>query len=306
MKALLFAAAAAFVSVPALAQAPAAAPAPAQAAPEAPEVPRVIGVITAGTAQTVVYTSRCAPFALGLTAEEAQDAETAAEIQRVRARYDSARERFADYQDCIVENATRDVGELSDSMNKQIETSLRSRNAEIAAQAQATVAALQERGKKPFPPPPRQRRGQPAPAAAPAPEAAPAAPPVEPETPRLLGAFSAGPLPSSQYASACPGVTLEWTPERATAIATREEFAAAADYVNGLSAMLNAANECVIENANEDLRGVAQKIEGDVRVKLTAEAENLNKELRAIQFYLNAKGPVTPARPAARQPARKK
>lgn len=294
-------AAAALVAAPAFAQTAAPAPAPA----EAPEVPRIIGEISAGTAQTVVYATRCQAFVLGLSAEEAQAAETAAEIQRVRDRYNSARDRFSAYQDCIVENATRDVGELSDSMNKQIETSLRARNAEIAAQAQATVAALQERGKKPFPPPPRQRRGQPAPAPEAPPEPA-AAPAPEPETPRLLGSFSAGPVPSSQYASACPGVTLEWTPERATAITTREQFTEAADYVNGLSDRLNAANECVIENANEDLRGVAQKIEGDVRVKLTAEAENLNKELRAIQFYLNAKGPVTPARPAARQPARKK
>jgi hypothetical protein len=153
----------------AVAQTPAAAPAKAAAsvAASTSNVPRHPGVYAGTKVDAMTYTPSCPAFTLGMDAAAIQESSSRSYVEGEARRFETMRDRWDEYEDCLTENARRDIEVVRTSLGDTLSSAAANEASVFNAMNTAATANIERIGKLPAPKAPKAPRGAPAaPAAA--------------------------------------------------------------------------------------------------------------------------------------------
>lgn len=282
-----------------------AAEAAAQPAPANPNIPRHVGRFAGGPVDRSTYVPTCPAFVIGMDAAAINESNSRAFVEGEARKFDTLRERWDAYEDCLIENGRRDIElvriALGNALSAQATAEGNAFNA-LNAAATAAVPRIQESLKKAK----RPAKGA----------AAPVLPTVTstwtaPQG-RHMGTLSAGPADQVVWTSGCPVYTFEVT-EADFANATGATFNVYADALRPIPERITAQRTCRQENGQDDYDAVQKLINDGVNAVYGPAKGAFEAEYNAIRFQLNqhrqAGGLLAPAdraRPAAKASAKKK
>jgi hypothetical protein len=292
---------------PAMAQqAASATPAPAPPVPVS-NVPRHVGTFSGGRIDQSTYVPSCPKFAIGMDAQAINESNSRAYVEAEARKFESLRERWDGYEDCLIENGRRDIElvrvALGNTLSSQAVAEGNAFNT-LNAAATAAVPRIQELMKK------AKRPAKNAPAAAAA--AGITSTWTAPQG-RHVGSLSAGPADAVVWSSGCPVYTFEVT-EADFANATAANFNVLAEALRPMPERITAQRSCRQDNGQDDYDAVQKLINDGVNAVYGPAKGAFETEYNAIRFQLNqhrqAGGLLAPpdrARaPAKKAPAKKK
>jgi hypothetical protein len=271
-------------AVPA-APSPAAPPPKAAAAPAAPatsNIPRHFGTFSGSKIDALTYAPTCPVFVIGMDAAAIQESSSRAFVAAEAAKLDGLRDRWDAYEDCLTENARRDIDAvrtvLGDTLSNAATTEATTFNA-INAAATANLGRVNA---LPAPKAPKASRNAPAAPVA----AAPALSSWTPPTGRFVGTLS-GTAQAPVYETGCPNALGSFTAASFTNETTRDGFSQLLNELRAMPERINQVRSCRQENGQEDYE-VAQKVINDGFNAVFVPRKNaFEREYAAIRFQLN-------------------
>jgi hypothetical protein len=137
-----------FGGVPAFAQAaaPAAAPAPAVS-----NIPVHAGNFTGGKVDSITYTPSCPAFKFDMDAAAIQESTSRAYVEGEKRRFDAVREKWDAYEDCLVENARRDIDVVRISLGDYLSAAANEEAKAFNGMNAAATGNIERIGKLPAP-----------------------------------------------------------------------------------------------------------------------------------------------------------
>ncbi len=268
----------------AVAQTPAAAPAAPAAPTAASTIPRHAGTYAGAKIDTMTYAPTCPAFAIGMDAAAIQESNSRAFVEGEARRFDSIRDRWDAYEDCLTENARRDIEVVRNSLGDTLSNSATSEATAFNAMNTAATANIERISKLPAPKAPKAPRGAPA-----APAAAPAASTLSawtPPTGRFVGTLT-GTAEAPVYTSGCPNALGALTPASFANEPTRDGFSRLLDELRAMPDRINQVRTCRQENGQTDYEAVQKAVTEGVNAVFVPRKSAFEREYAAIRFQLN-------------------
>lgn len=276
----------AVAQTPAAPPAKAAAPAtaPATAAPAASNVARHPGNYTGTKVDAQTYVPTCPVFTIGMDAAAIQESNSRAFVEGEARRFETVRDRWDEYEDCLTENARRDIEVVRTSLGDTLSAAATAEAATFNGMNTAATANIERIGKLPAPKAPKAPRGAPAvaPAAAPASTLSAWTPP----TGRFVGSLT-GTAAAPVYASACPDALGGITPASFASEATRDGFTRLLDELRAMPERINQVRACRQENGQDDYEAVQKTVSDGVNAVFVPRKSAFEREYAAVRFQLN-------------------
>ena len=252
----------------------ASAPVMAQTAASTSSIPRNPGVLTAGKLDSITYTPNCTKkFVFDVDAAAIQESTNRAFLLAQEAKFNGLRQRWNEYEDCMVENAKLDVKELNDKLSAYIQASadLEEKSyiatSQAANEASARIAANKKKvAPKGFTPIAWTE--------------------IEP-TARAMGTVTAGPISSITYASGCGVYTGEVTVEDFKNVTSPEDFNKMVDVLKVGPAKIQKAIDCRNKNVQEDFTIISKKIQDDLNAAYLPEKTKFETQYAKVRNQFN-------------------
>jgi hypothetical protein len=264
------------------AKAPTAAPA---AAPAASNIPRHAGTYRGDKVDAMTYVPSCPAFSIGMDAAAIQESNSRAFVEGEARKFDGVREQWDGYEDCLTENARRDIEVIRTSLGDTLSGSATAEAATFNAMNAAATANVDRISKLPAPKAPKAARGAPAPT----PGATPAAPTVSawtPPTGRHIGSIT-GPTMTPAYKSGCPDALASLTPAQFTTESTRDGFTRLLDELRAMPDRINQVRACRQENGQQDYEALQKIVTDGVNAVFVPRKSAFEREYAAVRFQLN-------------------
>jgi hypothetical protein len=270
----------------AVAQTPAAPPAKAAtpAATAASNIARHPGNYSGSKVDAMTYTPTCPVFAIGMDAAAIQESNSRSFVDGEARRFDSVRDRWDEYEDCLTENARRDIEVVRNSLGDTLSSAATAEAATFNGMNTAATANIERIGKLPVPKAPKAPRGAPA-----APAAAPAATTLSAwtnPTGRYVGSLT-GAAAAPVYTSACPNALGDVTPASFASEATRDGFSRLLDELRAMPDRINQVRACRQENGQTDYEAIQKIVTDGVNAVFVPRKSAFEREYAAIRFQLN-------------------
>ncbi len=268
----------------AVAQTPATATADApKASDSASAIPRHAGNYAGEKIDTMTYQPTCPAFAIGMDAAAIQESSSRAFVEGEARRFEGLREKWDGYEDCLTENARRDIEVVRTILGDTLSNAASAEAASFNAMNTAATANLERVGKLPVPKAPKAPRG--APAAAATPVKQPLSPWTTP-TGRFVGTLT-GAATAPVYASGCPNALGALTPAAFNTENTRDGFSHLLDELRALPDRINQVRACRQENGQTDYEVVQKIVQDGVNEAFVPRKSAFEREYAAIRFQLN-------------------
>jgi hypothetical protein len=308
------------VAYSATAQTPAAATPPKAAAAPAPasaasSIPRHVGTYRGEKVDAMTYVPSCPAFSMGLDAAAIQESNSRAFIEGEARKLTNVRDQWDAYEDCLTENARRDIDLVRNVLGDSLANSATTEAATFNAMNTAASANIERISKLPAPKAPKAPRGAPAPAPATTPAASTSA--WTSPTGRFIGSIS-GNAAEPVYKSGCPDALGTMSPALFASEATRDGYTRLLDELRAMPDRINEVRTCRQENGQQDYEAVQKVVTDGVNAVFVPRKSAFEREYAAVQFQLNEHrkpgGMLAPAEmgrgkakaPAARPKAKKK
>jgi hypothetical protein len=265
-----------FGGVPAFAQS--AAPA---AAPAASNIPVHPGNFSGGKVDSLAYTPSCPAFKFDMDAAAIQESTSRTYVEGEKRRFEAVREKWDAYEDCLIENARRDIDVIRINLGEYLSTTANEEAKAFNAMNTAATANIERIGKLPAPKAPKKKGEV---AAVEAPQAALSAW-TEPKG-RFIGTLT-GSAAQPLYVSSCPSATGTLTAEAFVTANSRNGFNALLDELRAMPDRINQVRTCRQENGQEDYEVIQKVVQDGVNVVFQPSKVAFEKEYAAVRFQLN-------------------
>lgn len=265
-----------FVGVPAFAQATAPAEAPATSS-----IPVHPGNFSGSKVDTLTYTPSCPAFKFDMDAAAIQESTSRTFVEGEKRRFDAVREKWDAYEDCLVENARRDIEAIRINLGDYLSNAANEEAKAFNAMNAAATANIERIGKLPAP---KQSKRKNEPAAVEAPQAALSAW-TEPKG-RFIGTLT-GSAAQPQYTSACPTALGTLTADAFASENTRNGFNALLDELRAAPDRINQVRTCRQDNGQEDYEVIQKVVQDGVNSVFQPSKTAFEKEFAAVRFQLN-------------------
>jgi hypothetical protein len=269
-----------FGGVPAFAQtaAPAAAPTP---VPAASSIPVHAGSFSGGKVDSLTYTPSCSVFKFDMDAAAIQESTSRTYVEGEKRRFEAVREKWDAYEDCLVENARRDIDVVRINLGDYLSNAANEEAKAFNGMNAAATGNIERIGKLPAPKAPKKKGEG---AAAEAPQAALSAW-TEPKG-RFVGTLT-GSAAQPQYTSACPAALGAITAESFVNENTRNGFNALLDELRAMPDRINQVRSCRQENGQDDYEVIQKVVQDGVNAVFQPSKTAFEKEYAAVRFQLN-------------------
>lgn len=261
--------------VPAFAQ-----PAEPAAAPAASAIPVFPGNFSGGKVDSLTYTPTCPAFNFDMDAAAIQESTSRAFVEGEKRRFEAVREKWDNYEDCLVENARRDIDSVRNHLGDYLSKSANDEATVFNGMNAAASANIERVGKLPMPKASKKKGETPAEAAQPALSAW-----TKPDG-RFIGSIS-GTGAQPQYVTACPAAVGTMTAESFSTETSRTGFNALLDELRALPDRINQVRACRQDNGQEDFEVIQKVIQDGVNVVFQPSKNAFEKEYAAVRFQLN-------------------
>lgn len=290
----------------AVAQTPAA-KAAVPAASTTSSIPRHAGSYTGQKVDAMTYTPSCPVFTIGMDAAAIQESNNRAFVASEAARFDSIRDRWDAYEDCLTENARRDIEVVRNNLGDTLSNAATNEANVFNNMNTAASANIERISKLPAPRAPKAPRNAP-PAETPITPAATLSAWTVP-TGRFVGSLS-GTASAPVYTSGCPSALGAVTPAAFASEATRDGYNRLLDELKAMPERINQVRACRQENGQTDYEAVQKTVTDGVNAVFVPRKTAFENEYRAISFQLNEHkkpggllAPPEMGRPKAKAPA---
>lgn len=265
-----------FGGVPAFAQA--AAP---TAVPATNNIPVHPGNFSGGKVDSLTYTPSCPAFKFDMDAAAIQESTSRTYVEGEKRRFEAVREKWDAYEDCLVENARRDIEAVRINLGDYLSNAANEEAKSFNGMNAAATANIERIGKLPAP---KQSKKKNEPAAAEAPQAALSAW-TEPKG-RFIGSLT-GSAAQPQYVSACPAALGTMTADAFVKENTRNGFNALLDELRAMPDRINQVRTCRQENGQQDYEVIQKVVQDGVNTIFQPSKTAFEKEYAAVRFQLN-------------------
>jgi hypothetical protein len=268
----------------AVAQTPSATKAP---APTSSSVARHPGNYIGAKVDAQTYVPTCPAFSIGMDAAAIQESNSRAFVEGEARRFETVRERWDEYEDCLLENARLDVEVVRNSLGDALSNAATSEASVFNGMNTAASANIERIGKLPAPKAPKASRGSQA-----APEVAAAVAPSPmlsawtPPTGRFIGSLTGSAL-APVYTSGCPDALGGMTAASFANEATREGFTRLLDELRAMPDRINQVRACRQENGQKDYEAVQKTVTDGVNAVFVPRKSAFDREYAAVRFQLN-------------------
>ncbi len=264
------------------AKAPAAAPAPASAASS---VPRHPGVYTGAKVDAQTYAPSCPAFTIGMDAAAIQESASRSYVEAEARRFEGLRERWDGYEDCLTENARRDIEVIRNVLGDTLSGRAAAEASAFNALNTAASGNVERIGKLPAAKAPKAPRGAPPAAAAVAAPPSTLSPWTTP-TGRFVGSIT-GAADAPTYSSGCPDAMGGLEPAAFTSEGTRDGFGKLLDELRAKPDRINQVRACRQENGQDDYEAIQKTVQEGVNGVFVPRKTAFEREYAAIRFQLN-------------------
>ncbi len=260
-------------------------------------IKRVPGIITGGTVDKITYKPNCTKFVFDISASSIQEATSRTYVLEQEAKFNKIRDRWTEYEDCIIENARLDVSAINDKLSNYIQSSSKVEvDTFTATNAAANAAAARLKGlKKPVKPVGFTPHAWALPAEG-----------------RLLGSVTSGNASEVVYTSGCGVYTGEVTAEDFATVTSGDDFNKMVDVLKTGPDKIQKAIDCRNTNVQADFTALSKKIEDGLNEvylpERTAFEENYSKVRTQINLQRQAGGLLagSSSKAGAKKPTKKK
>jgi hypothetical protein len=263
---------------------PTPAPKAAAAAPAASTTgnsPRFVGTFTGTKADAIAYSSTCPAFTFGMDAAAIQESNSRAYVEGEARRFETVRDRWDAYEDCVADNAGRDVDSirtvLGDTLSDLSTSDATLFNA-LNTAAQANVARISA---MPAAKAPKAAKNAPAATVAAAPLSA-----WTPPTGRLVGTLT-GTFTAPVYTTGCPSPMGDLSVASFATVASRDGFNALIEELKARPDRINQVRTCRQENGQADYDAIRKSVTDSVNASLGPRKNAFEREYAAVRFQLN-------------------
>jgi hypothetical protein len=274
----------------ATAQTPAAATPPpakapvANAASSTSNIPRHVGAYTGDKVDALTYTPSCPAFVMGMDAAAIQESNSRAYIEGEARKLLTIRDTWDAHEDCLTENARRDIDLVRNVLGDTLSASATSEAAAFNAMNTAASGNVERIGKLAAPKAAKAPRGAPA-----ATTPTPAAPPLSawtPPTGRYVG-FLTGTAEAPVYRSGCPDALGTLSPASFTNETTRTGFEGLLAELRAMPERINQVRACRQENGQADYEAVQKVVTDGVNAVFMPRKAAFEREYAAVNFQIN-------------------
>lgn len=274
----------------AIAQTPAAAPPAKAAAPAAASaasnIPRHAGTYRGDKVDAQTYAPSCPAFTIGMDAAAIQESSSRSYVEGEARRFEGIREQWDAYEDCLTENARRDIEVVRNALGDTLSAAATSEASVFNAMNTAATANIERIGKLPVAKAAKAPRGAPTPAPAAATPAVSTLSAWTNPTGRFVGTLT-GSAAAPAYASGCPDALSGITPEAFTAETTRDGFNRLLDELRAKPDRINQARTCRQTNGQDDYEAVQKTVQDGVNAIFVPRKSAFEREYAAVRFQLN-------------------
>jgi hypothetical protein len=264
----------------------AAAPAAPAAAPAASNIPRHAGTYRGEKVDAMTYVPSCPAFSIGMDAAAIQESNSRAFVEGEARKFEGVREQWDGYEDCLTENARRDIEIIRTSLGDTLSGAATAEAATFNAMNAAATANVERIGKLPAPKAPKAARGAPAAAPGVPTAAAPTVSPWTAPTGRHLGSITGAPS-APVYRSGCPDALASLTAAQFTTESTRDGFTRLLDELRAMPDRINQVRACRQENGQQDYEAIQKVVTDGVNAVFVPRKSAFEREYAAVRFQLN-------------------
>jgi hypothetical protein len=264
--------------VPAFAQAAAPTVAP---APAASTIPVHSGNFSGGKVDSLAYTPSCPAFNFDMDAAAIQESTSRTYVEGEKRRFEAVREKWDSYEDCLVENARRDIEAIRVNLGDYLSNSANEEAKAFNSMNAAATGNIERISKLPAPKAPKKKGEV---AAVEAPQAALSAW-TEPKG-RFVGTLT-GSAAQPLYTSSCPAALGTMTAEAFAESNTRNGFNGLLDELRAMPDRINQVRTCRQENGQEDYEVIQKVVQDGVNSVFQPRKTAFEKEYAAVRFQLN-------------------
>jgi hypothetical protein len=230
------------------------------------------------------YVPSCPAFSIGMDAAAIQESASRAYVEGEARRFESIRDKWDTYEDCLTENARRDIEVVRTSLGDTLSGAASGEAAMFNEMNTAATANIERIGKLPAPKAVRAPRG--APPAAAAPGAASALSAWTTPTGRFVGTLT-GSASAPVYASGCPNALGAITPASFANEATRDGFNNLLNELRAMPDRINQVRTCRQENGQQDYEAIQKTVQDGVNTVFVPRKTAFEREYAAVRFQLN-------------------
>ncbi len=267
-----------FLGAQAFAQpaAPATVPAPATS-----NIPEHTGSFSGDKVDTLTYVPSCPAFKFDMDAAAIQESTSRSYVEGEKRRFEAVRDKWDAYEDCLIENARRDIDDIRDYLGAYLAKTADEEREIFGAMNNAAAANVDRISKLPMPKAPKKKGEA---AAVEAPQAALSVW-SEPKG-RFVGTLS-GTGAAPKYATACPDALGALKPEAFATSNSRNEFNGLLDELRALPDRINQVRACRQENGQDDFEAIQKAVQDGVNAVFQPSKTAFEKEYAAVRFQLN-------------------
>lgn len=247
-------------------------------------IPRHYGIYKGDKIDVLNYQPTCPSFSIGMDAAAIQESASRAYVEAEDRRFKSIRDSWDAFEDCLTENARRDIEAVRQNLGDTISKAANDEATIFNAMNNAATANIDRISKLPAPKAPKPPRGDAAAAIA-APVSSTLSAWTTP-TGRMVGSLS-GPAQSPVYVSGCPQALGALTPEAFNNETSRAGFNALLDELRALPERINQVRACRQENGQEDYEAVQKAVTDGVNAVFVPRKTAFEREYAAVRFQLN-------------------
>ena len=248
-------------------------------------IPRHPGVYTGQKVDAMTYASSCPAFSIGMDAAAIQESSSRAYVEGEARRFDAIRDRWDAYEDCLTENARRDIEVVRTNLGETLSSAATTEAAAFNGMNTAATANIERIGKLPAPKAPKAARGAPAAAAAVIAPASTLSAWTIP-TGRYVGSLT-GTAAAPVYSSGCPNALGNLLAATFANESTRDGFTRALDELRALPDRINQVRTCRQENGQKDYEALQKIVQDGVNAEFVPRKTAFEREFAAVRFQLN-------------------
>jgi|GEM_PF-3291763 len=255
-------------------------------APKASSIPRHIGSLSAGLANAVTYTPSCPAYVFPMDAAAIQESRSRAFVEAEVIRFRNIREGMDNYEDCLVENARRDIDLISGKLSAYLTAEAAKEAANFTALGDAARAGSERVRSGGSGGAAKKKKGAATPAAAPAETGVFVSNYTKP-TGRQIGSITAGPVDNMNYTSPCGAFLGELNVNHFATVSGSAAFNSLVDYLQHMPDKIEEYRACRNENTNSDYDDLQVKIQDGVNAIFVPVRTNFERQYNLVNTQLN-------------------
>ncbi|KAF0185297.1 MAG: hypothetical protein FD163_1112 [Hyphomonadaceae bacterium] len=280
------------------------------AAPKASSIPRHVGSFSAGLINAITYTPSCPGYVFPMDAAAIQESRSRAFVEAEVIRFRNIREGMDNYEDCMIENARRDIDVISGKLSAYLTAEAGKEAANYSALGEAARANA-DRIRSGGGGAAKKKKGAPA-TAAPAETGVFVSTYTKP-TGRQIGSITAGTADAINYSNPCGAFLGEVSANHFANVVGSAAFNSLVDYLQHMPEKIEEFRACRNEQTNEDYDLIQLKVQDGVNAVFVPVKTNFERQYNLVNTQLNLHrqpggllAPASTPRPKAPAPAKKK